>query len=153
MNLLDITDKDCITSDLKAKDKEGIIIELVGLLDKAGKIKDKKKAVESINQREQKGSTGLEKGIAVPHAKADIVDKLVMAAGISRKGVDFNAMDGEDSYIFFLLLSPLDTAGPHIEALALIAKLIALPAIREKLRTSLSSEEIINIISRYEKNR
>ncbi len=150
MSLLAITDKKYIIPDLQSSDKKGVIEELVDLLNKAGKVKDKQKAIEGIMEREKKSSTGLEKGIAVPHAKTPAVKKLIMAIGISKKGIDFNAIDGKKSYLFFLLLSPPDSAGPHVTALASIARLITPPEIREKLKNTRSADDILNIIQEHE---
>ncbi|MBU1076352.1 MAG: PTS sugar transporter subunit IIA [Spirochaetes bacterium] len=150
MSLIDITEKNCIKVDLESLDKEGVIEELVDLLVNAGKIKDKQKAIDDIMEREKKGSTGLEKGIAVPHAKTEAVDKLSLAFGISKDGVDFNAMDGEYSYLILLLLAPPGASGPHVEALASIARFLTPPVIREKLKNVKSSDDIINIIIEYE---
>jgi len=150
MSLMDITEKNCIKVDLESLDKDGVIEELVELLVSTGKIKDKQKAIDDIMEREKKGSTGLEKGIAVPHAKTEAVDKLSMAFGISKDGVDFNALDGEYSYLILLLLAPPGASGPHVEALASIARFLTPPAIREKLKKAQSSDDIINIIMEYE---
>ncbi len=150
MSLLAITDKKCITPDLQSSDKKGIIKELVDLFYKAGKVKDREKAIEGIMEREEKSSTGLEKGVAVPHAKTLAVKKLIMAIGISKKGIDFNAIDGEKSHLFFLLLSPPDSAGPHVAALASIARLLTPSEIRENLKKALTADDIINIIREYE---
>jgi fructose-specific phosphotransferase system IIA component len=151
MDLSNITDKNCILIGLKSADKKGVIGEMAGLLEKANKINDIKTTIISIMNREEMGSTGLEKGVAVPHAKTDTVDNLVMAVGISKKGIDFNAIDGKLSYIFFMLLTPPDSTGPHIEALAEIAKFIIPAKRRERLKNSGNPKEIMDIIREYEK--
>lgn len=150
MSLLAITGKKYITHDLQSSDKKGIIEELVDLLNKAGKVKDMGKTIEEIMEREEKSSTGLEKGVAVPHAKTPAVKKLIMAIGISKKGIDFNAIDGGKSYLFFLLLSPPDSTGPHVAALASIARLLTTSEIRETLKKAVTADDIINIIQEYE---
>lgn len=150
MSLLDITEKECIKINLEALDKEGAINELVSILDKAGKITSKDQVVHDIMEREKKGSTGLEKGIAVPHAKTEAVDKLVMAIGISKDGVDFNAIDNEYSFIILLLLAPPGSSGPHVEALASIARFLTPPGIREKMKNAQSPDDIVSIIMEYE---
>ncbi len=150
MSLLDITDKECIKINLESLDKESVIEELVDILNNAGKIKDKQKVIESIMAREKKGSTGLEKGIAVPHAKTEAVDKLTLAIGISKEGVDFKAIDGKYSYLILLLLAPPGSSGPHVEALASIARFLTPPVIRDKMKNAKSSDDIVTIIMEYE---
>lgn len=150
MSLLDITDKECIKINLESLDKESVIEELVDILNNAGKIKDKQKVIEDIMTREKKGSTGLEKGIAVPHAKTEAVDKLTLAIGVSKDGVDFNAIDGKYSYLILLLLAPPGSSGPHVEALASIARFLTPPVIRDKMKSAQSPDDIVTIIMEYE---
>ncbi len=150
MSLLDLADKRAITTNLQFLAKESVIEELVDLLARTGKIKQRDLALKDVLEREQKASTGLEKGIAVPHAKTSAVDELCMAIGISKDGVEFQAADGEYSYIFFLLLAPPGSSGPHVAALAEIARLVQPPLIRDKLKNASSPEEVIDIITQYE---
>ncbi len=152
MGLLELVDERAITTELQSLDKKGVIDELVDLLVKADKIRDKTTAVNDILQRESKGSTGLDKGVAVPHAKTEAVEKLSMAIGISKDGVDFDALDGEYSYMFFLLLAPPGSAGPHVEALATVARFVTPPGVRDKLKNAKTPEDIIQVISDYENN-
>ncbi len=150
MSLMEIIDENAITTEMQALEKQEAIEELLDLLVKTGKVKDREKALTALLEREKKGSTGLEKGVAVPHAKTDAVDELCMAIGISKEGVDFDALDGEYSYIFFLMLAPPGITGPHVEALAEIARLVEPPVIREKLVNAKSPQEIIEIIKEFE---
>lgn len=150
MSLMDIVDKNCITAELKSLDKQNVIAELVDILKKQNKILDKEQTIKDIMERESKGSTGLEKGIAVPHAKTAAVNKLTLAVGISKDGVDFNAIDGEYSYLIFLLLAPPGSAGPHVEALAEIARFLTPPGVREKLKVAGSADDVVKIIMEYE---
>ena len=112
-------DVNAISADLMAEDKEGVIRELVDSLAAAGAIKDDEKddIVEAVMKREELGSTGIGRGVAVPHTKHASVDRLVGTVGISRKGVDFNSLDGEKVMIFFLLVSPPDRPTDHLRAL------------------------------------
>jgi PTS system nitrogen regulatory IIA component len=97
--------------------------------------------------RESLGSTGIGQGIGIPHGKSDCVKKLIAAFGLSQKGIDFNSLDGEPTYIFFLLVAPQDSAGPHLKALARISRLLKDKYFREALRQCKSSKDIIKIIS------
>jgi PTS system nitrogen regulatory IIA component len=85
--------------------------------------------------------------VAIPHAKSDCVDKLVAAFGISKRGVDFDSLDGEPAYIFFLLVAPQDSAGPHLKALARISRLLKDKYFRDSLRAALDDKTIIKIIN------
>lgn len=108
-----------IKAELTAEDKEGVIGELIDALAAAGAIKEDEKAdiVEAVMKREELGSTGIGRGVAVPHTKHASVDQLVGTVGISQNGVDFNSLDGEKVNIFFLLVSPPDRPGDHLRAL------------------------------------
>lgn len=130
---------------LEAKSKEGVLRELVQLLIDAGEIDNFDAAYEALLEREQKGSTGLEAGIAVPHAKTDTVHDLSIAIGIAPEGIDFQAMDGNPSTIFFLLLAPSNQSGPHIEALSEIAKITKSKAFCKMLLKADSSEEVAEL--------
>ncbi len=152
MGLLELVDERAITTNLESLDKNGVLEELVDLLVKSGKVKDRDRALADVLEREAKVSTGLEKGVAMPHAKTGTVDKLCMAIGISKDGVDFDSIDGEYSYIFFMLLAPPGSAGPHVEALSLVSRFVTPPGVREKLKKAETPDDIINIISDYENN-
>ena len=97
-------------------------------------------------------STGIGDGIAIPHGKSDAVVKLVAALGTQRRGVDFEALDGEPAYVFFLLVSPANVSGPHIKALARISRLLKNDDFKKKLIAAGSSAEIIEIIESEERN-
>ena len=105
-----------ISADLKSNTKEEVISELIDLFIDAGVVekKFKKKIYEILMAREALGSTAIGQGIAIPHGKSDCVKKLVGCLGISKKGINFDSLDGEPAYIFFMLLAPIDSAGPQI---------------------------------------
>jgi mannitol/fructose-specific phosphotransferase system IIA component (Ntr-type) len=111
---------------LKAVAKEEVIMEMVQALVKAGRIEEAnvKKVVKALMDREELGSTGIGAGVAVPHAKHDSVTDLVGAFGRSKKGINFEALDGEPVHVLFLLLSSKSASGAHLEALAYISRLV-----------------------------
>ncbi|MEW5766044.1 MAG: PTS sugar transporter subunit IIA [bacterium] len=151
MTLLDILDKKSIKLNLSAKDKEGVLAELIDLLVEAKKISDRESALSAIMKREELMSTGIGHGVAIPHAKADAVKELISAFGCSKEGIDFQSLDGEPAYIFFLLLSPADEAsGFHIKALARISRLLKHNYFRELLRKAETSEEVLSLIKKEE---
>ena len=117
------------------KTKEGIISELVDLaariygLDEA----QKQKVLSAVVNREAQRSTGSGCGLAVPHCKVDCVDSMHVLAMACRDGVDFNAIDKEPVYLLFLIISPENTAGPHLTALSSVARLAADAEVRQAL--------------------
>ena len=155
MKIMDFLSKRAVAVDLKAQGKEDVIRELAGLLIKAGELKPRSKedVVKALLDREILGSTGIGQGIGIPHAKSANVKKLVGAVGISQKGVDFDSLDGEPAYIFFLLLAPQESAGPHLKALARISRLLKDKYFRDLLKNTKSEKELINVISKEDQNK
>ena len=135
---------------LRNRDKRGIVEELVGILVAAGKVADKNLLVDATMAREAEGSTGLERGIAVPHCKTDAVRELTCSLAVSPEGIDFDAMDGKPSHIFFFLAAPTAMTGPHVKALANIAKLSESGEFLERLRTAPTPEEAFRVLSEEE---
>jgi len=123
-NLTEILVPESISLDLKGKTKQEIIEELIYLAGLSGQVSDNDAACSAVIARERKSSTGLEMGVAVPHGKTEAVDKLVAAFGIKRAGINFDAADHLATRLFFLLLSPTTTSGPHVTALARVAKIL-----------------------------
>ena len=145
MALLDLIAEDIIKVPLVSTSKPEVIKELIQVLKAAGKIGDIAKVYEAVMKREDMGSTGLEKGIAVPHAKTDQVKTLTIAIGVAPSGVEFDATDGNKSKIFFLILAPPDQSGPHIEALADIARITRSDAFCRLLTASKSAKEVVDL--------
>ena len=145
---MDFLRERAINVDVQAKDKEGVIRELVQLLVKAGEIKaaDEEKVVPVLLAREALGSTGIGQGVGIPHGKTNVVRQLVGAFGISRRGVNFDSLDGETAQIFFLLLAPEDSAGPHLKALARISRLLKDRYFREGLKEAKDEKQVVKII-------
>ena len=149
MKIKDFLCSDAVNSDLKAKNKAEIIDELVSLLVSSGSIekKHKSKVVEVIMAREALGSTAIGQGIAIPHGKSDSVTELVAGLGISKKGVNFDSLDGEPAHIFFILIAPQDSAGPHLKALARVSRLLKDKYFRESLKSAKDNKDIIELVS------
>ncbi|MDD3469266.1 MAG: PTS sugar transporter subunit IIA [Thermoguttaceae bacterium] len=124
MKFTDFIRSDAIRENLQAKDKPGVIRELVESLRDAGAIEegDVENIIQAILNREELGSTGIGRGVAVPHTKHPSVKQLVGTVGISRTGVDFKALDGDPVQLFFLLVSPQDRPGDHLRALENISR-------------------------------
>jgi len=145
---MDFLSKKAIITDLKSTRKEDVIKEMVDLLIASEDVekRNRNKLIDALMAREALGSTAIGQGIAIPHAKSDCVDKLVAAFGLSKKGVDFDSLDGELAYIFFLLVAPQDSAGPHLKALARISRLLKDKYFRDTLRASTDEKAVIKII-------
>lgn len=146
-------DSRAIKIGLEATAKEEILEELVEVLAQVRDIGDRKSIVKALMERESLGSTGIGQGIAIPHGKTDRVKELVAVLGISKKGVNFEALDGELVYIFFLLVAPKDTAGPHLKALAQISRLLRDSYFCELLRRCKSSGEVYELIKNEEEKK
>lgn len=143
-----------ICADLKADDKESVIAELVGRLVESDQVAadDRESILQSIMKREELGSTGIGKGVAVPHTKHPSVDRLVGTVGVSVEGVDFNSLDGEKVQLFFLLLSPPDRPGDHLRALENISKQLRDDTFCRFLKQSKTAEDIQQLLEEADNN-
>jgi len=150
MKLVDFMELDATLDEIKDVDRNSCLRQLVEALAKAGKIK--KEDVHSIyyglKKREDLGSTGIGKGVAVPHTKTDRVKGLIGMLGRSRKGVDFAALDGEPVHIFFMILSPSKSPGPreHLKALEHISKLLRVDMYVKFLKDARDKEELKRLL-------
>ena len=155
MQIMDFLSKKAILTDIKSTNKEDVIKEMVDFLIEASDVekRDRNKLIDALMSREALGSTAIGQGIAIPHAKCDCVDKLVAAFGLSKKGVDFDSLDGELAYIFFLLVAPQDSAGPHLKALARISRLLKDKYFRDTLRTCMDEKSVIKVITQEDEKK
>jgi len=135
-----------IVLDVQSRDKKGVITELVECLSKEKKVKDTPKAITSVLEREKLGTTGVGQGVAIPHGRTDAVGELVGAIGLSKQGVEFESLDGEPVHIIFLLLSPPDSGGQHLRALAKVSRLFKDKFFRQALLDARTKEEVLKIV-------
>ena len=144
----DFLSSKAICANLNGTTKEEVLKELVDVLINTGDVKqeDKDKLYDVLMARESLGSTAIGQGVAIPHGKCEYVDKLIGCLAVSKQGIDFNSLDGEPSHIFFLLLAPVDSAGPHLKALAKISKLLKDKYIRDSLKSAKDEQTILDII-------
>ena len=149
MQIMEFLSKKAIVTDIKSTKKADVIREMVDALIGAGEVekRHRNKLIEALMARETLGSTAIGQGIAIPHAKLDGVSKLVAAFGLSKKGIDFDSLDGDLAFIFFLLLAPQDSAGPHLKALARISRLLKDKYFRDTLRSCTDEKSIVKIIT------
>ena len=135
-----------LTENMLAKTKTEALEELVNTLIKSGLKLDSAKVIEVLQQREKLGSTGIGDGLAIPHGKIPSLDEIVVAFGRSKKGVDFDSLDGKPVHIFFLLLAPENSVGQHLKALAKISKMLKKANFRQKLIETDSKNDLYKLI-------
>ncbi len=143
-----------IKAELAEVGKDGVIDELVEALVAAGQIsrQDKESIVKAIMKREELGSTGIGRGVAVPHTKHPSVDRLVGTVGVSVDGVDFESLDGEKVQLFFLLISPPDRPGDHLRALENISRQLRDDTFCRFLKQSKTAEDIQQLLEEADNN-
>lgn len=147
MSLLKYLTLDTVTADLKGTNKQEIIEALLDIIVGTGKVKDRRAALEAILARENKMSTGMENGIAIPHGKTDAVEELLACVGISKHAVDFNSLDGKPCRIFIMTVSPSHRTGPHIQFLSEISQLLRSEEKRNRLLAAQDSRGILRILA------
>jgi fructose-specific phosphotransferase system IIA component len=136
-----------INLELKGNDKSEIIAELVELLSKSKKIVNKKAFLRAILEREKLGSTGIGNGVAIPHAKSKYAKGFILAFARRDEGIDFGALDGEKTYLFFTLASPEEEVGGHLKILAEISRLMKDKFIVELLKKAKNQKEILKVLA------
>lgn len=145
MNIKDLLVKDVMIMDLQATDKKGAIDEMVQKMYASGRISTIDTYKEGILAREAQTSTGLGDGIAMPHAKNSAVKKATVLFAKSRKGVDYDALDGQLTYLFFMIAAPVGASDTHLQALAALSRLLINPDFVAKLKEATTPEEVQNL--------
>lgn len=146
MQLLEIIDENVIKAPLESESKEEVLEEMVEILARVDKISERDAALKAIYERESKQTTGIGRGLAVPHGKHPSITRLVGAVGISREGIDYDSVDGQPVHVLFLLLARPDNPGPHVAALAEIARIFSMPTLRRKLFDAGDAAAVMEII-------
>ena len=154
MKFVDFIVPEAIQAELAAGDKQGVIREMLEALMAAGQIeKDEfESIVKAILKREELGSTGIGRGVAVPHTKHPSVDRLVGNVAVSRDGVDFDSLDGEKVHLFFLLISPPERPGDHLRALENISRQLRDDTFCRFLKQSKNVEDIRQLLDEADNN-
>jgi PTS system nitrogen regulatory IIA component len=147
MNLKTVLTIETINPHLKGTTKEEIINELLDILVAAKKIQDRTAAYNAVMDREQKMSTGMKHGIAIPHGKSPTIQDLVACIGISDKPVEFDSLDHEPCRIFIMTLSPVEKTGPHLQFWAEISLLFKSAEKRQEILVAKSAEDLLHILS------
>lgn len=146
MALIDLIAPEVVKTPLVSKDKTDVLRELVQILKDADRIDDFDAVLQAVQERERKQSTGLEEGIAVPHGKTTAVSRLQLALGIAPQGIDFGSLDNQPTKLFFLLVAAPDQSGPHVQALAEVAKLARSKAFCRALIAAQDSQQVVELI-------
>ena len=148
MKLSDFFVEDAVIPDLEASDRNAVIREMVKSLTKAIGLGDDDAAsiAKAVIQRENQGSTGFGKGVAVPHVKHPAIKEIAATIGRSTAGVDFAALDRAPVFIVVLLLSPPDNPDQHLACMENIFKHLQKDNFRRFLRQASSAEEINELI-------
>jgi len=150
MRLRDLIDEAAVKVGLESLDKEECFEEMIDLLVRADRIPDRAGALEAIRQREAQGTTGIGQGVAIPHGKHPSISSLTAALGTSADGLEFDAVDGDPVHVVFLLLAPVNDPGPHIRALAEIARLVQTPGFYRKLTEAKTAAEVLDVLDAEE---
>jgi PTS system nitrogen regulatory IIA component len=145
MKILDVLQRETILDDLKSQTKKGIIEELVVPVARIAGV-NQEELVRVLMERERLGSTGIGGGIGIPHGKLKDLDSLVLGFGLSRKGADFESIDGQPTHIFFILVTPENSTGLHLKLLARISRILKNDPFKDRLMHAADADEIFSII-------
>jgi len=154
MKFADFVCFEAVIPELKAGDRDGVIAELVASLDKAGRLGkgSREEIAKAVIKREKEASTGMGKGVAVPHVKHQAVKDVVAAIGQSSAGIDFSALDKQLVYSVILLISPVDNPDKHLQAMENIFRHLQQEKFRKFLRQSQTAEQIESLLREADEN-
>jgi fructose-specific phosphotransferase system IIA component len=154
MKFSDFICREAIRTNLEADEKQTVIRAMASSLLEAGKIqqKDYESIVEAILKREELGSTGIGRGVAVPHTKHPSIEKLIGTVAISSEGVNFDSLDGEKVHLLFLLVSPPDRPGDHLRALENISRQLRDDTFCRFLKQSKRPEDVWQLLEEADNN-
>ncbi len=146
MKFSEIIVNDCIIPELKAQDKKGVLEELSEVISRHYSYINKISLVKVLTERERLGTTGIGDGIAIPHGKLKGVTHPIISFGRSKKGLDFDSMDGQPTTLFFLLVAPESSSGTHLQVLAKIAKILKNSKFRKRLMEAVTKQDLKDTI-------
>lgn len=146
MKLSKFSEENLIIFDLKSSEKDGVIEELVELVNSSNMVTDKNILLKDIKERENLVTTGIGYGVAFPHAKTKSVKGIVIAFGRSNKGIEFEAIDHKPVYLFFLIAAPEDAIGAHLNVMSRLSYLMKSEENRHKLMKATSQGEVLELI-------
>ncbi|MCT2536024.1 fructose-specific PTS transporter subunit EIIC [Aquibacillus koreensis] len=147
MNITDLLRKDTIILDLQANSKASVIDELVNKLDKAGRLSDKDAFKQAILAREEQSTTGIGDGIAIPHAKTAAVKTPAIVFGRSIEGIDYEALDGQPSHLFFMIAASEGANQTHLQTLSRLSSFLMDDNFRKNIEAATSEDEVLEVIN------
>lgn len=147
MKITAILNPECIISELKSATKEETLAELSAIFPRSSFNYDQERLINVLMEREKQGSTGIGDGIAIPHGKMRGTGDLLLSFGRSRKGVDFDAVDGKPAHLFFLIITPEDSPSQHLKLLAKISRMLKDTAFRKRLMEAKSQTDLYSLIA------
>jgi mannitol/fructose-specific phosphotransferase system IIA component (Ntr-type) len=152
MRMTDFVAREAIIPELTATTKEAVVREMIGSLGGAGYFKagETEDIVKAVLKRELLGSTGIGRGVAIPHTKHNCAERLIGTVALSRPGVNFDSLDGEPVHVFVLLISPQDRPGDHLRALENVSRSLRDDAFVRSLRQATSREAVWNLLGELE---
>jgi len=133
MKIEDILSPELVLSDVTARNKTDVLVELASAVSRQHPELERERLVQALEDRERLNSTALGDGVAIPHGKLPRIKRVFAAFARSRQGVDFHSLDGAPTHLFFLLVAPEDSAGAHLKALARISRLLKDESFRTRL--------------------
>lgn len=147
INLANLLKEKFINLKLEGSNKKEVVAELSAIIAQSNNLKNKKLFFNAIIEREGLGSTGIGNGVAIPHAKTSVAKKFILGFARKDKGIDFGALDGEKTYLFFILASPKEEVGGHLKILAEISRLVKDKFIVDLLKRAKDKKEVLAVIS------
>src|SRR5215207_1998706 len=147
MKIVDLIKRDMVVPELRATDKRGILEELAAYMAGRHSRIDRALLARVLVEREQLASTAIGEGVAIPHGKLATVGEIVACLGRAGKGVEFDSMDGQPTYLFFVLVAPESSTGAHLKALARISRVFKDPEFRRRLLAAPDGESMYNVVA------
>ncbi|MFP4643284.1 MAG: PTS sugar transporter subunit IIA [Spirochaetales bacterium] len=144
--LAEVLTEDLVKPGLQARTKNDVIVSMLDVLYKTGKVRDRDAALQALMDNEARMSTGMEHGIAIPHAKTEAVDELLACVAVTRKKIDFESLDRKPARIFIMTLSPKGSTGPHIRFLAEVSQLLKDEKKRKQVLAARSASDLLSAL-------
>ncbi len=146
MRLSELLTPALVKIDLESTAKGALFEEMVELFVNSGLISDRLAAIRALTEREAKMSTGIARWIGLPHGKLPEAESILLAIGVSHKGIEYDSLDGAPVYVVIMVFAAVGKPGPHIEALAEISRLFSIPGFTERIREAKTAAELLRMI-------
>ncbi|MCK4547490.1 MAG: PTS sugar transporter subunit IIA [Candidatus Eisenbacteria sp.] len=150
LKLVDLINSDLITLDLQARTKNKVFEEMVAGMSASAKVLDGTEFARALEERESLATTGIGRGVAFPHARTGSVDGIVIAFARSRKGVDFDALDGEPVHLVFMMGTSPECVEEYLKVLARISRMLRKGSAKERLMEAKTREDVLEIIRKVD---